>query len=120
MIDNRRRQSRRVDAEPFGGFGIGAGFARESFEPNQAERCFGGLGRLSPWRSIFKVRLQTARKPSESKRISFNISLYMHPSLARAKQILRLITRALAFGLVSTNIKQAMLSKFLSRNISAA
>ena len=44
----------------------------------------------------------------------------MHPDLAGAKKILRLTTRALAFGLVSTNIKQAMLSKFLSRNISAA
>jgi hypothetical protein len=44
----------------------------------------------------------------------------MHPDLVSAKKILRLTTRALAFGLVSTIIKQAMLSKFLSRNISAA
>jgi hypothetical protein len=65
------------------------------------------------------VLLQTVSKPPESKRIYFNTSIYMHTSLARAKQILRLITRALVFGLVSTNIKQAMLSKFFSRNISA-
>jgi hypothetical protein len=45
------------------------------------------------------VLLQTVSKPPESKRISFNISLYMHPSLARAKQILRLMMRALVFGI---------------------
>ena len=81
---------------------------------------FWGAGALSPRAVIFKLVLQAVSKPFKCKRISFNTSTYMQPDLAGAKKILRLTTRALAFGLVSTNIKQAMLSKFLSRNISAA
>jgi DNA-binding GntR family transcriptional regulator len=34
FIAKRRSQSGRIDAKPSGGFGIGAGFAREGFEPN--------------------------------------------------------------------------------------